>query len=641
MVGFTDLESAGSASVCPETRKEYLRELKAGGNTESVLQQYYVEGYKFTVWQPHAAGKFNTIKTTFKNFRYDLTLAQIQRHTCGKCGYGTSSIPWQVPPEHVEAPLRLKPSGGKELRNLRKKLRDIDLLKERQSAGEVLEANQLSKIFSHGRVSSEIQQLEAKAFASPADSTGICHFATLNYDVLLIITSQLSDESLLNFAKAYPPVQALIRDTHILLQRELKCFFLRTPLNHPTNLLGIGVKFDRETQSLESSFDWLSMEAFELFEVRQGVDKKEFDFFLPLGFSAPHFDRAYESGKLFEYLDKIEEVVVKRRSKALILPETKVERALRVLYKFSNSIIVSLMRTTDELYASSQAIMGVKGTEKTMLFASEKACIGYLQIYHLLLCIMRKEPELRDRALKRLKAFCGDDMNRTKAETPDLGEFLVMAAVVAGSHNPENDTEQQPAAGTDTAVLGSDDGWDIAGKKQQKRGIPGATVSWKAHLADPFVGEVLTRNARWLLKKHPSLGIFEEPYSPPQHRLRTTFTESRTSLRLVMFQVFFLETFTTMSTQYGFPEADVPARITAGIKEIYAVSGWKMFFERIGLTEVVREGPQGMSARLRDAIIRSAERSYHKPQPTRQKALVAERRRVEPTVILGDRYGRT
>lgn len=651
---YTNLESAANAVMYPEAQKEYLGELKAGGNTESVLEQYYVKGYKFTVCRPHAAAKSRTIKITFKNPRYDLTLARIRGYTCGECGYGMSRIPWKVPSEDVEVPLSLhfKPSDGKKLRSLRKKLRDIDLLKERQSAGEALEANQLSKISSRGQVSSEIQKLEAKtsgqSFTSPADSTGICYFATLNYDVLMIIASQLSDESLLSLAKAYPPVKALIRDTHILLQRELKCFFLRTPLNHPTNLLGIGVKFDRETQSLESSFDWLSMEAFELFGVRQSVDKKEFDFFLPLGFSAPHFDQAYESGKLFEYLDRIEEVV-RRRPKALVLPETKAERALRVLYKFCNSIIVSLMRTTDELYAGSRAITGVKSTEKTLLFASEKACIGYLQIYHLLLCIMRKEPELRDRALRRLKAFCGDDMNRTKAATPDLGEFLVMAAVVAGSHNPENDTEQQPAAGTDTTIPGPDDGWAIAGMKQKileaqrKRGparIPGATVSWKAHLADPFVGEVLTRNARWLLQKHPSLAILEEPHSPPQHRLRTTFAESRTSLRLVMFQVFFLETFTTMPTQYGFPEADVPARITAGIKEIYAVSGWKMFFERIGLTEMVRAGPRGMSARLRDAIVRSAERSYHRPQPARQGALVAERRRIEPTVILGDRYSR-
>lgn len=645
------LEDAANECIYPQAQNEYLREVKAGGNTECVTERYYIEGHMFTVWRPHAAEWSQTVKTTFKNPRYDLTLTRIQDYTCGYCGYGTSSIPWTILPEDVEAPLSLhfKPSDGKKLRNLKKKLRDINMLKERQSAGETLEANQLRKISTYGCVSLEAQKLEAKvsnqSFISPTDSTGVCHFATLNDDVLLAIASQLSDESLLSLAKAYPPVQALIRDTHILLQRELKCFFLRTPLNHPTNLLGIGVKFDSRNHILESSFDWLSMEAFELFGVRQSVDKKEFDFFLPLGFSAPHFDRAYESGKLFEYLDTIE-TVVRRLPTAPILPETKVERALRVLYKFCNSIVVSLMRTTDDVYVGSRPI---QSTEKTLLFASEKACIGYLQIYHLLLCIMRKDPELRNRALKRLKAFCGDGINRTKSATPDLGEFLVMAAVVAGSHNPENDSEQQPTAETNNVASDPEDGWTIAGKKQKmlevqrKRGparIPGAVVSWKAHLASPFIGEVLTRNVKWLLQKHPSLAILEDAHSPPQHRLRTTFAESRTSLRLVMFQVFFLETLTTMPTQYGFPDVDVPARITAGIKEIYAVNGWKMFYERIGLTEAVQAGSRGMSARLREAIVLSAERSYHRPQPARQWALVAERRRVEPGVMLGDQYSR-
>lgn len=643
-----DLESAVGACMYSNAQSEYLKEVKAGGNMECVSERYYVDGHLFTVWRPHAAETSGTIKTTFKNPRYDLTLAQIKDYSCALCGYGTPSVPCIVLPEDIEAPLSLKfkPSDGKRLKNLKKKLRGIDLLKDRQSAGEALEANQYSKISTYSHVYREIQELEAKesetSYARPADLTGICHFANLNDDTLLVIAALLSDESLLSLAKTYPRVRTLVRDTHILLQRELKCFFLRTPLNHPTNLLGIGVKFDPKTQCLESSFDWLSMDAFEIFEVRESVDKKIFDFFLPLGFSGPHFDRAYESGKLFEYLDKIEVATIgnRRRPTAPVLPESKVERALRVLYKFCNSIVVSLMRTTDDLYAGPRDA-GVR-SEKTLLFASEKACIGYLQIYHLLLCIMRKEPELRERALQRLRAFCRNDIGRAKAATPDLGEFLVMAAVVVGSHNIENDPEQRPVR--NIAVPIPEEGWTIAGKQQktleaQRRKdstpIPGTTVSWKAHLATPFIGEVLSRNVRWLLQKHPSLAVLEDARTPPQHRLKTTFAESRTSLRLVMFQVFFLETFATMSTQYGFPDADVPARITAGIKEIYAVNGWKMFFLRIGLTEAAEAGPRSMAARLRAAIVSSAERSYHGSQPGRVRPLTLQKQRADASVVPG------
>lgn len=647
-----DLESAFGDCIDPSAQNEYLKELKAGGGVECVSERYYVDGHLFTVWRPHAAETSETIKTTFKNPRYGLTLARIKDYSCALCGYGTPSVPCIIPPEDIEVPLSLqfKPSDGKRLRNLKKKLRDIDLLKDRRSAGEVLEANQLRKISTYGHVHREIQELEAKGsgtpYIRPADLTGICHFANLNDDVLLVIAALLSDESLLSLAKAYPRVQTLVRDTHILLQRELKCFFLRTSLNHPTNLLGIGVKFDRKTQCLESSFDWLSMDAFEIFEVRSSVDKKVFDFFLPLGFSGPHFDRAYESGKLFEYLEKIEVVAIgsRRRPTAPVLPESNVERALRVLYKFCNSIVVSLMRTTDDLYASPRDA-GVR-SEGTLLFASEKACIGYLQIYHLLLCIMRKEPELRKRALIRLRAFCRGDIGRTKAATPDLGEFLVMAAVVAGSYNAENDLEQKPVRKTNIAVPILEEGWTIAGKQQKMLaaqryrdsvGVPGTTVSWKDHLANPFIDEVLSRNVRWLLEKHPTLAVLEHANTPPQHRLKTSFAESRTSLRLVMFQVFFLETFATMPTQYGFPDADVPARITAGIKEIYAINGWKAFFLRIGLTEAAEAGPKSMAARLRAAIVSSAERSYHGSRPNRIRSLTLRRPKAEPSVIPEDR----
>lgn len=660
----TNIEYAANAGMHPEARGIYLQEVVAGGHMECVHEQYHAQGHTFTIWRPHAAKKSRTIKVTFKNPRYDLTSARIQGYTCGQCGYGTSSMPWQVTsagPEELPCP---KSPDERKLRNLQKKLRDIDLLKERQSVGgEKLEATQLRKISTYDQVISEIRKLEARvsniSFIEPKNLSGICHFATLNDDVLLIVASHLPDESLLNLAKAYPRVQTLVRDTHTLLQRELKCFFLRTPLNHPTNLLGIGVNFNRENQCLESSFDWLSMDAFELFGIRKSVDKKEFDFFLPLGFSIPHFDRAYESGKLFGYLDKIEEVVIgsRKRPTAPILPETKAERALRVLYKFCNSIVVSLMRTTDDLYSDLQpagAAKGKRGMEKTLLFASEKACIGYLQIYHLLVCIMRREPELRGRALRRLNAFCKEDQNRTKAATPDLGEFLVMAAVVAGSHNPTED-EQRPTTSTpkfNISETESSEGWIITGKKgkaiktqggqSSSTNIPRTTVSWKTHLASPFIGEVLTRNVRWLLEKHPSLAIIEEDNSPPEYRLHTTFAESRTSLRLVMFQVFFLETFASpdspMATQYGFPDADVPGEITKGIKEIYAVNGWKMFFERVGFTEAVQAGPRGMSKRLRDAIINSASRGYHRFNHGREKALVAERRRVDRGVML-DRRG--
>lgn len=115
-------------------------------------------------------------------------------------------------------------------------------------------------------------------------------------------------------------MQTLLTDTHVTPQRELKCFFLQTLLNHPTNLLGIGVHFDLQTQFLESDFNWLCTDAPELFCVRTSVNKKAIEFFLP----SRSAEKTYESGKLFKYLEHMEEVVVGlRRQWHLYLPRRK------------------------------------------------------------------------------------------------------------------------------------------------------------------------------------------------------------------------------------------------------------------------------------------------------------------------------
>lgn len=672
------LEEYSNFIVSQEARKAYLKELEEGGNTECVHTGYIGEGV--TVYRPHPGENIKTVKVVFNNPRYGSTLMKIRGFNCRHCGYGTPSRPCEVPLQNSENSTQLSPKqpdprellnpSQRKLRNLKKKIQDINLLKQRQSTGQKLETNQLKKISEYKNVASEIQELEntiatgSNSSQAPRNGTAVNHLTNLNDDVLLVLASHLPSESLINLGKAYPRLQTLFTDTHVLIQRELRCFFLRTPLNHPTNLLGIGIHFDQERQLLESSFDWISDDAFSVFGVRESADKKRFEFFLPLGFSVQHFEKAYESGKLFQCLDIIEGVALgtKKRPRAPMLAEMKAERSLRVLYKFCNSIIVSLMQATDDIYSDSKTSPRNK---KTLLFASEKACIGYLQIYHLLISIMRKDPELRRRALMRLNGFCKEETYRSKSATPDLGELLVMAAVVAGSHDPKQskNISNRPTSAPAKEVQRKqqNDGWVIVEKRiregtkiKENMKIQGGdtigldslledTVSWRRHLVGPFIEEVFARNARWVLQKHPELAILEEYDSPYEYRLRKTFLESLTSLRLVMFQVFFLETFAAdhperMARQYGFPSPEVPARITRKIKEIYAVNTWKKFLEMIGFEDAARAGPRRLSRRLREAVVKSEERRYHIPTQGRTGSLVALRRSVEPGLMLGDLY---
>lgn len=615
----------------------YMAEFEAGGREERVLEWQdslwrNPEGL-IAVWRPNASGPFANVKITWESYRFLQTQRECHRFTCDECGYGTASMPRTVP---VKVPKEFM-EGGKslnerELIKLKRKLRQIIALKEKGLAGGHLQGNQLWKLATYDSTVEAIRKLEADIAKGPpspsppklpevkkqsSSKTKICYLGNLHDDVLLTIAKALSSESLINFGKAFPRIHELTTHHHILLQRELCCFFLRTPLHTPLNLLGVGVHVDEKTGTLESSFDWLSMNAFEQFKVRESVDKKGFEFFLPLGFSPAHFDRAYSSKKLFEYLDLIDAKNTKKRGGSG--PENPLfalngaERRIGVLYRFCNSIVVSLMRTTDELYSG-----GAVGAGKTLLFASEKACIGYLQIYHLLLCIMRREPELRKRALERIKAFCGDDQNRSKSSVPDLGEFLVMAAVVAGSDNPASAGKSTPAPSNSGRKLEAEEGWSIVGQKKRQLDKIGSSISWRTHLVGPFTDEVFTRNVRWAIQKYP---ILANKYSvDPSQRVYKSFAASRTSLRLVMFQVFFLETFATehitrqMDSQYGFAGPEVPAMITKGIKEIYEVNGYKQFCERVGFKGTVGGGwwPEAMSRVLLAAVERSEMKGYHR-----------------------------
>lgn len=73
---------------------------------------------------------------------------------------------------------------------------------------------------------------------------------------------------------------------------------------------------------------------------------------------------------------------------------------LGALYKRCNSLIVQLMFTSETALSA-----GVIKPKRALLFASEKVCVGYLQLHHFLVSILNAHPELRANELERLQRF--------------------------------------------------------------------------------------------------------------------------------------------------------------------------------------------------------------------------------------------
>ncbi|RDB17872.1 hypothetical protein Hypma_000711 [Hypsizygus marmoreus] len=435
-------------------------------------------------------------------------------------------------------------------------------------------------------------------FTSPSS----CLLEMLNDDVLLELASHLLSESLISFSIAYPRFHNLVTSSHVLLQRELRCFFLRTSLQD--SILGIGVAFDPTPRTLSSDFDWLSLEAFTTHHVRRSIQKREFQYFLPLAFSLPHFERAREEiwaclAVLDEAVRDAEKAIIQRTGRTStrqIASPQQPHQTVEVIYKMMNNIVVSLMKSCDDVLGSTSPHS--RSGKSTLLHASEKAVISYCHLFHLLLCLSRSTPAIFRDATDRLRRFIQVPESRVKAHVPDLGELIVLITLVLA----------HPVAAD---------------------GQP--TITW-ALLNGPFLEEAIVRNVRWVLKDMPELEVLESGTS--EYRLQKTFLKSKTSLRLIMFQITFLDMFiktyagaaggglARLDENYGFPEPEIPGRMVEEVKAIYRVDSWPGFFQRVRYARGLAFGKEKFSEMLRVAIRTSGQRGYHTPKPARELHLL-------------------
>jgi len=413
-----------------------------------------------------------------------------------------------------------------------------------------------------------------------------CALEILSDDTFEMLAGHLPSESIISLSSAYPRFRAIIASFHILLRRELRCFFLRVPLNEC--ILGVGIAMDTGARTFSSDFDWLSMEAFDHYAVRTSIEKRSFGYFLPLAFNRPHFLRALPDIKkrLFiidSGLRQAEAAINKRTgrtSNRRTGPPQNPYDTVEVLYSMMNSIVVSLMKSCDDMREPADRY----SKPATLLFASEKAVTSYCLLLHLLMCLCRATPAILHSATNKLRRFINDPKSRWKQHTPNLGELIVQITLVLVM--PPVDKTRP--------------------------------ITWEM-IRGKFLEEAVTRNVRWVLDTSPELQVMEVGAS--DYRLETTFKNSRTSLRLIMFQVTFLNVFRgtyaedigRLDDNYGFADKELPERMVKEVKQIYQVTTWPQFFVKVVLGKAL--GKEGFSDMLRETVRESARRGYHRPAP--------------------------
>jgi len=177
-----------------------------------------------------------------------------------------------------------------------------------------------------------------------------------------------------------------------------------------------------------------------------------------------------------------------------------------------------------------------------------------------------------------MKAFLASDRGRDKSATPDLGRLLICLTL-------------------------SSKGWHA--------------------LRYPFLQEMLARNVRWVLQKKRWLGTTSPPHAPsPRARASATFEASLTSLRLVAFQIAFMnqvgrpagstgpsDVLAGYVRRLGRPTQIQRERLQATAKRTLQLGGWSEFFALVGAQV---PDPVMLHELLVGAVASSAKKGYHR-----------------------------
>ncbi|KAJ1534533.1 hypothetical protein HK096_003770 [Nowakowskiella sp. JEL0078] len=398
-------------------------------------------------------------------------------------------------------------------------------------------------------------------------------------EIWLQIANHLSSAIIIHAATALPVFRDVLTRFNILTRRELNCFFSKATFLEDVLGFGVHVQEEGSQKFLLSEFEFLSNTSFNQHRVRRSVWKKPFEFFIPFAICNSHFLRSLP----------VLRVGVRRLGESVLVPKYLAKEyldrpnvALQLLVRMMNNVVVSLFR-----------VAGNKNDRHVLVAASEKAVEGYISLLHLVLSLVEKFPVLVEEIEERVADFMELPKTRLKSGTPDIGEWLI-----------------------------------YLGLSERYR--------WSPRVAKAVVPQFLSRNVMWMLRREVSacenqkiqypyihLALLEaDPVS--QIRMVDTFTATSTSLRLLLFQVFFLtkitrplptstcsSIYTSLESRLGRPEPEMLTNAFYSIKEIQAVSDFYTFFKLVGggyedITDI------GICKILKQAIIDSDYFGYHR-----------------------------
>jgi hypothetical protein len=540
----------------------------------------------------------------------------------------------------------------------------------------------------------------------------------LKMDVLQVLCDVLPDESLHALSAAYRPVQEFLGRSNFFRKRQLRCVYLATqfrqeanPEKQPdaTNVMGLGIALDPRTNTLSSEtlFDgFLSEAAFQSCGAKKTTRKKAISFHLPLAMETPHFQRIKPA--VYDALISLHEEVtsneqrrraereysggpvrttkstttarsgaapgyqrgaspvVSTRSAAQIEIES-----INVLYKLVNDLVVEFKVACDSTFDAPPASVRYDRSRRSSLLddddpfvpslhhLAERFLPNYWQLFHLMLSLCRDNPKIAQTAYERVRQFIDHPDKRSKEYEPDLGELVVVAALVFACqdegiliHNlntrpiaPERINRRKSSQSPRPNQAAPAQANSSANHRNDPRGnhsstnpaIPSQTsktrqeepydpvIRWKENFAAPLFQEAMTRGVKQTLDGSPDLEWQEN--GPCEYRLAKSFQHCRSSIRLLALQINMFAIFSHyehprergvnecmlahLDSNFGGVPFGAVESLTDQVKAIFRVSSWFDFFVQVQYENGARWNTEELSQALRQCMLLSERRGYH------------------------------
>jgi hypothetical protein len=237
-------------------------------------------------------------------------------------------------------------------------------------------------------------------------------------DVFLVILDNLDMVDLKHVQESCKSLWEICASNNVWRRRELLCFHSKFTFEEET--LGVGLQLERHRdgvlKGVSSTFDLVSQSAWKA-GVRHSVWRDEMTHWLPVILNASHAERA---------LPKLKESILAIWREGIAMDHRRVHKAphhgslqeyvsavLDVLPKLMNRLVVELMSDTQASNVVSR-------------HCSDRALEGYCYVHHMLLKLTEQCPAIAHEAERRVSAFLRNEQSRSKGNVPDLGAWLCL-----------------------------------------------------------------------------------------------------------------------------------------------------------------------------------------------------------------------